>query len=266
MRLESCAVCLGSGIEPHPATRRAGRPLFRCRSCGLVAAEPSPRASDATGFPPAGIRRDPRCDTSRATAVSRLLGRGRILEIGCGAGYFLAALHNLRFEAHGLEENPALADEADRRLKEAGSGVRIHRGGLESADLSASSFDLIAIFGALAHATAPRTLLMRAAGLLRDGGYLLIETHDAGSWTARLLASRWAPLRDPDTVHIFGARSIARLVTTCGLLPETAGTRLRVAWPHIGLLIHLSRKSAEPIKVEKEQSPVVEVAPLGATQ
>jgi hypothetical protein len=52
--------------------------------------------------------------------------------------------------------------------------------------------------------------------LLRPGGYLLIESWDSESWTARLFGRHWHEYSPPSVLHYFSRSSLLRLAQLHG--------------------------------------------------
>jgi len=242
MPIASCDICLGSDLIPHRETERCGRRLVTCAQCGLVA------AADPPAIAPFPSDRDPRADARRAVAVARLLPGGRILDVGCGEGHFLDLLDPARFEVAGVEPDPDAAAAASSRLGRSRSRGTIMAGGLTPSRFEPESFDLAVLFGTLEHVASPRAILMETVRLLRPGGQVVIETHSLSTLTARLMGSRWRPLSDPDTLHIFDRPSLLRLVLTCGLVPTATRTALPTGWPRPGSLLCTARKTSETLR------------------
>lgn len=263
VRPVSCDTCLGSAFEPYVPAARGGRDLDRCCGCGLVVARSASR--DAA---PVRLRdRDPRDDARRATAVGRLLSAGRVLEIGAGGGQFLLRLDPARYSVLGLEPDAEAAQEAAATLSRAGARGTVLPAWLPEAHLEPESFDLVAVFGALARCASPRSTMMEICRLLRPGGQAVIETPCLASLTARLKGSRWGPLNDPTVEYFYTRESLGRLTTTCGFQPGSTWMAMPVGWPPPGTLVLVTRKAASCLKSEVP-SPLGAVGtarPLGAT-
>lgn len=264
----SCNICIGSNFEPYLEPLPCGRSLIRCRDCGLVAALPASGIDPAGAQTPAHRLRDGRTDLRRAAAVMRIIPEGRVLEIGCGTGSFLAGLDPARYEVVGVEPSAAPAGEARRRLVEAGARGTILECRVTEAKLTSEAFDLVAMFGTLGSSPSPRTTFMEASRLLHGGGYAVIETPGLSSLTARLCGTRWQPLSDPAAEYFFTTASLERLASLCGLSPGAAWLTLPVGWPSPGTLVYVARKSGSPVRLADltELAPEVgKMAPMGAT-
>jgi len=264
-RDRSCDVCLGSDLAPYLDPGTCGRRLTRCSDCGLVSADPA----DGEGASLDTTERDPKVDRRRAAAVARLLGSGRVLEVGCGPGHFLAALDPARYEVVGVEPSARQAEEAARGVTQAGLRGGVVAGNLASAGLPAETFDLVALFGSLSCAASPRSTCAEVSRLLRPGGYVLIETPSLSSFTAMLLGTRWKPLRDPHAAWFFTAACLERLATASGLAPGSTWLPLPVGWPGPGTLVYVARKSSIPQRAASLSDLATQVgtiAPIGVSR
>jgi SAM-dependent methyltransferase len=99
-----------------------------------------------------------------------LIPPGRILEIGCGHGGFVALLAELGFEAEGTELGPWVAEFARQTF-----GIRVHCGPLASLAIS-SGFAGVCAFDVLEHVADPEEFLRRAGDLLGTDGVLFLQT------------------------------------------------------------------------------------------
>ncbi|HKY34283.1 MAG TPA: class I SAM-dependent methyltransferase [Candidatus Polarisedimenticolia bacterium] len=263
----SCDLCLGTELRLSPSASPCGRQLMECAGCGLVCALPGPDRPGQEGAPG---RRAARSDQKRAAALRRILDGGRVLEVECGAGRVLASLDPRRFEVVGLEPRDQEAARARERLRSAGARGSVMTGALPDGRLPIESFDLAALFGSLARARSPRATLMEVSRLLRDGGYVVIETPSLASLTARLRGPRWQPLKDPTADYFFTPQSLARLATGCGFQPGTTLLPMPAGWPAPGTLVYIARKAAAslrlagPAELAEAVQRLAGAAPLGA--
>ena len=112
----------------------------------------------------------------RATAILDLIAdlptnRPRILDLGCGNGWFTERLADIG-EAHGLDlSNKAIAMAQERR-----PDIRYLAGNAYTTELEAGSFDLIVSQEVIAHVEDQPRYIARAAEILKSRGYLIITT------------------------------------------------------------------------------------------
>jgi len=174
----ACPLCDATTARPERAV--GGYALVRCRACGMVYVNPQLDTADL-------LEQYAARDNSlvmqkhyaRVTTAARLAeydnmlaaierylpGRGRMLEIGCGAGYFLARARDRGWQVTGLDAAPWVAEAAAERGL---SDIRI--GTLAEAGLPESSFDVVVMAQVLEHLPRPREELLVVRRLLRDAG------------------------------------------------------------------------------------------------
>ncbi len=240
--------------------RRGGQRFdFRIVHCGACGFEyVTPRASGGVfgTEPGGGARGDAAVANSPiytgGLAELRAAGMGdggRILDLGCARGDFLAFAAGLGFEVVGVEINPSLAAEARQR------GFEVHYGDLRSLQL-AGAFDAVTLWDVIEHVEEPVSLLSACRDAVRPGGLVLLHTGNARFQIpkARLLAA-WRPDGGPYLVphqHLthFDPATARRAMQFAGLEPLrvfSAGTlhyRRRGKRLAIGVLNRLGALSA----------------------
>jgi SAM-dependent methyltransferase len=107
---------------------------------------------------------------------------GRLLDVGCGAGQYVAALRALGWRAVGLD----IASRAAAIL-----------GRAEDLPLESAAFDVVTFWHSLEHTASPARALREAGRLLRPGGALLLEVPNLASIQARLCGRYWLHLDPP---------------------------------------------------------------------
>ncbi len=96
----------------------------------------------------------------------------RLLEIGCGTGIFLEALHQAGFDVTGLDASPAMLEAARTRL---GSLADLHLGDAEHLPFDDNEYDFAVLLTVLEFCPDPGLALREAARVARKGliiGYL----------------------------------------------------------------------------------------------
>jgi SAM-dependent methyltransferase len=213
-----CPAC-GGGL-------RAWRPGSSvCASCGSSCRERIPdrleRDSHYAGYYEASPELSP-LTTARLGEWARLLlpykKTGRILEVGCGVGHFLAAATAEGFEAWGTE----ISTSGLSRLKE--RGFHVLSGALADLALPAEHFDSVVLFEVLEHVEDPGRYLAESRRVLRDGGLLLLTTPNFGSLSRRLLAERWR-IVDPEHLVLFTGRGLRLALKRAGFRPLRVWSR-----------------------------------------
>jgi len=159
-----------------------------------------------------------RFELRRDHLMRRLPPGARVLDVGCGSGWFSAALREGGFSVTGVD----VAAEALRRARLRASGVEFvcAREG-DALPFDSASFGAAWLGEVLEHVQDGIALLEEVARVLEPGGALIASTPDHPfALRARLALSRGAFERhfDPrsDHVRFFTAASLRALLEACG--------------------------------------------------
>jgi SAM-dependent methyltransferase len=173
-----CLIC--GGLSHRPIFNEFGIDILKCRDCDHVFSsfEANPHYD---GFWGEEVGAGEHFYWSKARARMHqdffrrfLVGRsGRILDMGCGLGFFLKAMGPYRnWEAYGCE----ISAVAVRYARQALGLANVMCGRLMDVDLPEGSFDIITMWDVIEHIPRPDPLLKRCHGLLREGGVCFMRT------------------------------------------------------------------------------------------
>ena len=98
-------------------------------------------------------------------------GTGRMLDLGCGAGFVIDLVRDTFDEVHGLDATRAMLDRVDTST----GNVTLHEGVAESLPFADATFDLVTAYSVFHHLADHRPVLAEAARVLRPGGVLYID-------------------------------------------------------------------------------------------
>jgi len=148
----------------------------------------------------------------RLRTIERFASRGRLLDVGCATGFFLALARDQGWEAIGTEVSSFAAEYAREEL-----GLTVHTGTLRQLQLESGSFDVVTMWDVIEHLLDPTAELKEAGRLLRPGGVLSIITPDIDSSVARLLGPRWEEVRRVrEHVYFFSERTLREMLAGVG--------------------------------------------------
>lgn len=138
--------------------------------------------------------------------------RPRLLDIGCGLGYFLDVAQDVGFEVAGVEFNPG----AVRAIREKYAFL-VHEGAVETMPAESGPFDVITMFDVIEHLHDPLTTLEHLYKLLRPGGGVAISTMDSESFASRLLGKRLEDFRRTrEHLYFFSRETITKILESRG--------------------------------------------------
>lgn len=151
-----------------------------------------------------------------AREVAALLERGkrrpRLLEVGCGFGYFLDVAFEADFDVAGLEFNPFAVERLRRKY-----AFPILSGAVETIELAPGAYDAVVMFDVIEHLRNPFGALARVHRALAPGGVLVLSTVDAESIVSRLIGKRLEDFRRTrEHLVFFGRDTMHRVLREHG--------------------------------------------------
>ncbi len=150
--------------------------------------------------------------------VPRAQAGGRVLDIGCGSGGYLAFLASLGWTCVGIEPGPQSRAYAQDDL-----GLTVHAGPLTACALPEASFSVVTMWHVIEHLPDPLKTLREIHQLLKADGIVMLRTPNVDSFEARLFRGNWYGLDPPRHLYLFSPRTIRALLKRSGF----AITRLR---------------------------------------
>ncbi|MDQ3433982.1 MAG: class I SAM-dependent methyltransferase [Actinomycetota bacterium] len=144
--------------------------------------------------------------------VERHVEPGRLLDVGAGPGFLIAAARERGWEALGLDLNSWAARHAREQL-----GVEVRVQSLQEASCEDESFDAVTMLDMIEHVPDPEGLVREAARIVRPAGVLALLTPDAGSPVSRLMGVRWPEVqRAPEHMTLFSVAGLAEMLPRHG--------------------------------------------------
>ena len=237
-----CSVC-GAAVDPvlHVEWKRDGYDILRCPNCGLLFSgqppEPGELANlygdayfraaegeggrEGEGYPDyVGDEELHRRNAGRRLdLLTRFASPGRLLDVGCAAGFFADEARRRGWQAAGIELAPSMAAYARERL-----GLDVVEAPFGAAEPPGAPYDAVTMWDYIEHSIDPLADLRHAHALLRPGGVLALSTGDAGSLLARVSGRRWHLLTPRHHNFFFDRQTLRRALTEAGFQVRHVGT------------------------------------------
>ncbi len=141
--------------------------------------------------------------------VKRLkINNKRLLDVGCGTGFFLKSMKKLGWQVFGVEPNKAARLAANRLTENAVFDNE------QAFEWENSSFDLITLWHVLEHLPNLEKALKNLYRLLDDQGRLIVAVPNHLSYDAKYYNSYWAAYDVPRHLWHFSKDSIVSLLST----------------------------------------------------
>lgn len=190
--------------------------MVQCRKCGLIYSNPI-LAFDTLKelYQKSLFNYDEQIDNLRETYGFYLrqlekygVVKNRLLEIGCGNGFFLEeALKQGYFEVYGVEPSHQAVSQSLAQIRPRIT-VDIFRKDLYERNF----FDVICCFQTLDHLPDPNDVLKECYGVLRKDGLVLFLNHNVGSWTATLFGDK-SPIIDIEHTYLYSKTTMRKIFT-----------------------------------------------------
>jgi SAM-dependent methyltransferase len=230
--------------------RGAGRFAYRrCAGCGLVALHPGLKEEDLAPYYPDhvtavqprdnvrqrlkrmvaedwygyGTDRPAATGWLRKTAtfpLRRMLSQlprrkpgGRVLDIGCGSGGYLAFLADLGWACEGIEQGANSRRYAQQELR-----LTVHSDLRQLQRIPDGCFDVVTMWHVIEHLADPLQTLAAVHRVLKPDGLLMLRTPNVESWEARLFGRCWYGVDAPRHLHLFSPRTLERCLSRAGFV------------------------------------------------
>lgn len=194
--------------------------IVRCRRCGLIYVSPRMKREliwqgyrDAVDTKYATQTEGRLATFKRAVAMIEeyVPRRGKLLDVGCAAGFFLKVAKDAGWEVQGIEPNRGLAKWGSRKY-----GVPISSKDFLTTKFPAESFDVVTFWDVLEHVTDPKAYIREAARILKPGGFLFVNYPDMGSIFSRIFKQKWWFV-SPVHLYYFDRRTLEQYFEEEGL-------------------------------------------------
>ena len=131
----------------------------------------------------------------------------KVLEVGCGNGFFMKALMDLGLTKNvfGIEPSIKMVLQADLDLRK-----RIKVGIFKSNLFPKNSFNLICCFHTLDHMIDPNEFIRGAHSLLKKNGHIVVVVHDTEGLSVKIFGED-SPIFDIEHVYLFNKKTLGKI-------------------------------------------------------
>jgi SAM-dependent methyltransferase len=178
-----------------------------------------------------------------AKKIRNFIAEGTVFDVGSAAGYILKGFENMGWKGSGIDPNETMVKHGRKNLD-----VDLHHGTLESVRIE-QEFDLVLMIQVVAHLYDLKASINSISAKVRPGGYLLIETWNRESLTARILGKNWHEYSPPSTLNFFSKSSLDKWVSNNGFDKVGSGRPKKgISGKHAKTLIKHSVKDSKLFK------------------
>ena len=240
--------------------------LCKCQSCGFIFSKRIPSEQELIEHY-MGYGRNDYLSPVTIKRYNELLDQfekyrktNRILDVGCGIGYFLEEAKKRGWEVFGTEYTD-LAVNICR-----GKGISMNQGVLNPNGYSPESFDIITSFEVIEHINNPLEELTSFHKLLRKGGGVYVTTPNFNSLLRYRLKDTYDIICYPEHLSYYTSKTLKNVFGKSGFITkkiETTGislTRLRRGYGTSDQPIISETSDDEKLRVEIEQKKHLQLA------
>ena len=219
--------------------------LVSCNSCRLLSLNPPPQA-DASRFysqdyfnPPQNVLAlflSRLIRQRKVHKLSKLRKNGRIVDVGCGTGDFLATFDHASWETWGVD----ISEYACRIAAQRSVG-KVFLGELEDHKFPTSYFDIITMNYSFEHMPNPKRVLVEVHRILKEDGLVFISLPNIGSLQFKICGPYWLELDIPRHIYHYSTRTIAMILQRYGFHIQN------ISFPIVEFPMDLARGIAKKI-------------------
>jgi 2-polyprenyl-3-methyl-5-hydroxy-6-metoxy-1,4-benzoquinol methylase len=150
--------------------------------------------------------------------------KGKVLDVGCNAGYLVHALSEAGWKSSGVELVPSVAKSAVSR------GLKVFNCKIDELPHEESLFDLITTTHVLEHISNPSEFLRSIFNHLNPNGYLFIAVPNFSKIATLVYRERWNNFLPGQHIWYFERQTLCNLCKTTGfeLLQDEVSINMQV--------------------------------------
>lgn len=208
-----CILC--SSTELKPLSRYYEQhSLIKCGNCSLVFAEKIPSIEELNSHYSAySYDNHATISTSTLKSYSDLLdemepfrSNNRLLDTGCGRGWFLVEAKKRGWEVYGTEYSDKAVELCEK------NGINMKHGQLNAALFEAGYFDVITSFEVIEHINNPLEDLAYISSFLRSGGLFYCTTPNFNSIMRYYLKEKYNVIEYPEHLTYYTKKTLSAAI------------------------------------------------------
>jgi len=148
--------------------------------------------------------------------LNKLSHSARLLEIGCGSGFVVKAIHDLGYiKTYGIDPSSDAIHKAHTSIKR-----NLKQSILKPKLFDKETFDFIFFFQTLDHIPDPNAFLKECYRLLKHNGYILAFNHNIDSVSSKIFGEK-SPIIDIEHTFLYSPETISLLFKKNGFKINT---------------------------------------------
>jgi len=132
--------------------------------------------------------------------------KGRLLDIGCGMGFFLEYAEKF-YETYGMDVSEYAIKEARGRLH----STKLFLGNVNQLGLKSNCFDTVTCFDVLEHLEKPELAIKECYRVLQKGGFYIFSVPNTDSYGLKWKKEKWRGYRDPTHATFLSSKEWSQL-------------------------------------------------------
>ncbi|MEZ4937730.1 MAG: class I SAM-dependent methyltransferase [Crocinitomicaceae bacterium] len=229
---KQCPICDSGNIHFHFHTNdymitQEKFSVFKCDECGFLFTNPVPSVSSIGKYYESEVYVS-HSNTKKGIKnfvyhlvrnftlqrkidlVQRYVPKGRLLDVGSGAGYFLNKAFSCGFDVTGLEPSEAVRMEAEQNFALDFRPIE------QLYELPFKSIDVITLWHVLEHVYNLNEDVPQMLKLLKDDGVLIVAVPNPDSWDAKFYGEKWGGWDVPRHLYHFRKEDVSNLFQKYG--------------------------------------------------
>ena len=198
--------------------------LVKCKSCGFVFCKQIPSLQELNthyeGYPrnnynsPITIKRY----NELLDLFEPYRETNKILDIGCGDGYFLEVANKRGWIVYGTEFTETALNSCIKK------GIKMNKGILKASNYPEAIFDIVTSFEVIEHINNPQDEVNEIKKILRKNGLFYFTTPNFNSLSRSILKDDWNVIEYPEHLSYYTCSTINRLLKSNGFLKKKIET------------------------------------------